>query len=473
MNRAAGWKIMSFRDSVKINSLISGGGEKNLDEVLQTDTVFVNVVRGEVAKVTDLKKVFNTDDRNKICLEILEKGEFQLSEKERQSALSNKFTEIANCISSMCINPTTERPYPVSMLEKAMKDAHISVNPNRSAKQQVTITDTSKQPIRTRYLLVISQSLFTGCQPIRDQYVLIRSVPGINNVAEHDFLTKKLLLFREKNLDEVLQTDTVFVNVVRGEVAKVTDLKKVFNTDDRNKICLEILEKGEFQLSEKERQSALSNKFTEIANCISSMCINPTTERPYPVSMLEKAMKDAHISVNPNRSAKQQVTITDTSKQPIRTRYLLVISQSLFTGCQPIRDQYVLIRSVPGYLYPSSERRTPSISLQQNSHVTSVPETAGVLPNSHGALSTRSHINKHQVISRTEVRGRDGQALEVLKTLKESIPIERVKMVVRVSMSQSDAKKCRDKIKAMYASITTEDNDGQFEIDPDHSFTTS
>ena len=35
---------------------------------------------------------------------------------------------------------------------------------------------------------------------------------------------------------------------------------------------------------------------------------------------------------------------TDTSKQPIRTRYLGHV-----TGYQPIRDQYFLIRSVPGF----------------------------------------------------------------------------------------------------------------------------
>eukprot|EP00116_Pleurobrachia_bachei_P010824 sb/3471086/ len=36
-------------------------------------------------------------------------------------------------------------------------------------------TDTSKQPIRTRYLGQV-----TGYQPIRDQYFLIRPVPGVN-----------------------------------------------------------------------------------------------------------------------------------------------------------------------------------------------------------------------------------------------------------------------------------------------------
>lgn len=36
-----------------------------------------------------------------------------------------------------CVNPETKRPYPVTFIEKAMKDVHFSVKPNRNAKQQV------------------------------------------------------------------------------------------------------------------------------------------------------------------------------------------------------------------------------------------------------------------------------------------------------------------------------------------------
>ena len=74
-----------------------------------------------------------------VKFQILEKGEFQLSEKERQSQLNAKFTETATNITNMCINPSTQRPYPVSLIEQAMKDAHISVKPNKSAKQQVNL----------------------------------------------------------------------------------------------------------------------------------------------------------------------------------------------------------------------------------------------------------------------------------------------------------------------------------------------
>jgi ribosome maturation protein SDO1 len=47
-------------------------------------------------------------------------------------------------------------------------------------------------------------------------------------------------LFREKDIDEVLQTHTVFSNVSKGQAAKKEDLISAFNTDDQTKICLEV-----------------------------------------------------------------------------------------------------------------------------------------------------------------------------------------------------------------------------------------
>lgn len=41
-------------------------------------------------------------------------------------------------LSDKCVNPETKRPYPVSIIEKAMKDVHFSAKPNRNAKQQVS-----------------------------------------------------------------------------------------------------------------------------------------------------------------------------------------------------------------------------------------------------------------------------------------------------------------------------------------------
>jgi ribosome maturation protein SDO1 len=46
---------------------------------------------------------------------------------------------------------------------------------------------------------------------------------------------------RETDISEVLQTDMVFMNVSKGQVAKADDLKEAFGTDNQKEICLQVL----------------------------------------------------------------------------------------------------------------------------------------------------------------------------------------------------------------------------------------
>ena len=69
--------------------------------------------------------------------QILSKGELQISEKERQVQLESMFKDVATIVADKCINPDTKRPYPVSIIEKSMKEAHVSIKPNKNSKQQV------------------------------------------------------------------------------------------------------------------------------------------------------------------------------------------------------------------------------------------------------------------------------------------------------------------------------------------------
>lgn len=119
-------KVVSWRQKV----------EKDIDEVLQTHTVFTNVSKGEVAKREDLQKAFGKTDQTEICKEILEKGELQVSEKERHTQLDAMFKEIATNVADKCVDPETKRPYPVTIIEKSMKEIHFSIKPHRNAKQQ-------------------------------------------------------------------------------------------------------------------------------------------------------------------------------------------------------------------------------------------------------------------------------------------------------------------------------------------------
>lgn len=133
------------------------GVETNIDDVLQIANVFVNVSKGELAKHQDLQKAFGKTDTNEIVkevrtsqslftsiltntmLQILKKGELQVGEKEREHDLSSIRREIATLVAEKCVDPATQRPIPVGMIEKAMTEAGYSVRPGKNAKSQVAL----------------------------------------------------------------------------------------------------------------------------------------------------------------------------------------------------------------------------------------------------------------------------------------------------------------------------------------------
>ncbi|CAK9134243.1 unnamed protein product [Ilex paraguariensis] len=119
-------KVLSWRSGV----------EKDLDEVLQSQTVYSNVSKGILAKSKDLVATFATDDQSTICLEILDKGELQVAGKERESLLSSQFRDIATIVMQKTINPETQRPYTISMIERLMHEIHFAVDPHNSSKKQ-------------------------------------------------------------------------------------------------------------------------------------------------------------------------------------------------------------------------------------------------------------------------------------------------------------------------------------------------
>jgi ribosome maturation protein SDO1 len=134
----AKWERKHFEIACYKNKVVcwQSGVEKDLDEVLQTNSVFVNVSKGQVAKKEDLISAFGTDEQTEICKQILTKGEVQVSDKEWHTQLEQMFRDIATIVADKCVNPETKRPYTVILMERAMKDIHYSVKPNKSTKKQ-------------------------------------------------------------------------------------------------------------------------------------------------------------------------------------------------------------------------------------------------------------------------------------------------------------------------------------------------
>lgn len=61
----------------------------------------------------------------------------QVNEKEREHDLTALRKEIATLVAEKCVDPATQRPYPVGLIEKGMAEAGFSVKQNKNAKSQV------------------------------------------------------------------------------------------------------------------------------------------------------------------------------------------------------------------------------------------------------------------------------------------------------------------------------------------------
>ena len=59
-----------------------------------------------------------------------------MSDKEREVEYQTLFRDVASILAEKCINSQSNRPFTITMLERAMKDLHVSVDPKRNAKQQ-------------------------------------------------------------------------------------------------------------------------------------------------------------------------------------------------------------------------------------------------------------------------------------------------------------------------------------------------
>ena len=96
------------------------------------------------------------------------------------------------------------------------------------------------------------------------------------------------------------------MNVSKGEVAKKEIIKKCFGDLNEEEVIKMILEKGDLQEGGKERDTKLENRMKDIATFVAKKTVNPKTNLPYTINIIEKAIKEIHYSCNLKKAAKKE-----------------------------------------------------------------------------------------------------------------------------------------------------------------------
>ncbi|KAI4624178.1 uncharacterized protein J4E87_005677 [Alternaria ethzedia] len=103
-------KVLEWRNKI----------EKDISNVLQIENVFLNVSKGQVAPKADLEKAFPKKSLEDIITDILDHGELQVGEKERNAELERTKNEVIDIVAGKLVDPKTKRVYTTGMIEKAL-----------------------------------------------------------------------------------------------------------------------------------------------------------------------------------------------------------------------------------------------------------------------------------------------------------------------------------------------------------------
>lgn len=128
------------------------------------------------------------------------------------------------------------------------------------------------------------------------------------------------LAFREgklNGLDKVLATNHIFKDVKKGERASEIEVKKVFHTENEEKVAGEIIKHGEIQLTTEHKNKLREEKRKQIVHFLSRNTVDPKTGLPHPPQRIERAMEEAKVKIDEFQTIDMQIPTIVTKLRPL------------------------------------------------------------------------------------------------------------------------------------------------------------
>lgn len=114
---------------------------------------------------------------------------------------------------------------------------------------------------------------------------------------------------KEGNLDLAndVALDEIYKDARKGDKAGEDSLKEVFKTTDINQIIIEIVRKGQIQLTTEQRHQMTERKRKQVIETIARESINPQTNAPHPPNRISQAIDEAKVHIDPFKGVGEQV----------------------------------------------------------------------------------------------------------------------------------------------------------------------
>jgi len=116
---------------------------------------------------------------------------------------------------------------------------------------------------------------------------------------------------------QVIAVDEVFSDASKGLRASADKLRKAFQTEDSARAAVEILRRGELQLTQEQRRRLTEEKRRQVVANIAKNYVDPRTALPHPPIRIEQAMKDARVTIEPFQDVNEQTKVVLDKLRPI------------------------------------------------------------------------------------------------------------------------------------------------------------
>ena len=111
---------------------------------------------------------------------------------------------------------------------------------------------------------------------------------------------------KEKDIHEVLQAQEIFTDAIKGDLVPRKVLKEVFPKMSYQEIIKLILDKGDIQTGEKEREKGTANFKRYISNIIVQKTYNTDNGLPFPQDIITQALDNINFKYNEKENEKKQ-----------------------------------------------------------------------------------------------------------------------------------------------------------------------
>ena len=271
-------KVQDYRDKK----------EKDINEVLQAKEIFTNAVKGDLVPKKVLKEVFPKMSYQDIIKLILDKGDIQTGEKEREEANSNKKNYIANIVVQKTYNTENGLPFPQDIITQALDDINFRYNEKENEKKQAL--KAIKELIQHKVLPIERKlmQLKIGLKNIDN----IKN-PNLKDKEKFKEFNKKLLDYIKENDSEIIENETISVDNYNLKINIKTQFYREILKKYEEILNIEILSQDEIsqkvkdKIKEKEKEKEGNNIITtedkkdEIEEHFANMRISDVTVEKY------------------------------------------------------------------------------------------------------------------------------------------------------------------------------------------------